>query len=142
MRFIPHALLSAPILFYLVDANSVAVSINIPSFFIIVHFANYFIDSKMFYAYAFKYFVYQQNYINLKNIILQILMVIPFLNTIGIIINMFLQRRILFLGLSFNIIETLVFLLLIYISAGILAGKNVYVPFLTNVMNKVMKSYR
>lgn len=76
------------------------------------------------------------------NIIFQIMALIPGFNKIAINITIFLQHRINIFSLSFNLVETVVFLLLFYISAGVLAGRIFYVPVLTTVMKKVMHSYR
>ncbi len=75
-------------------------------------------------------------------IILQIITVIPALNRIGINISIFLQQRFNLLGLSFNITEIFVFIVLLYISTGIILGKIFYVPCLTRIMKKIMKEYR
>ena len=71
-------------------------------------------------------------------IFLQIINLIPFLKKFSIYI---LNKTSLF-GLSFNKIEIIIFILLIYISIGILAGKIFFVPFLTKIMKTVMHSYR
>ena len=78
----------------------------------------------------------------LLEIILQIIIAIPFLSSIGIKINMFLSSRILIFGLAFNKIETLVFILLLYISFGVIFGRILYVPLFTNAMKIIMRSYR
>ncbi len=74
-------------------------------------------------------------------IILKIITSIPYSSKIGINIIMFLQHRYNVLGLSFNISEILVFILLLYITTGIIFGRISYIPILTKIMKKTMNSY-
>ena len=75
------------------------------------------------------------------NIIFQIMAILPGFNKIAININIFLQNRINIFALSFNITETVVFLLLLYISIGVTAGRIFYVPVLTTIMKRIMRPY-
>ena len=77
------------------------------------------------------------------DIIFRILSMIPLINYLVIKINLYLSKTFVsFLGLSFNIIQFLVFIILVYIIAGIVSGRIFYIPILSNIMNKVMKSYK
>ena len=78
------------------------------------------------------------------NIIFSIMAIIPILNIIAAKINYLISVRILFipiLKLSFNIIEIIIYLLLIYILIGIFIGKIFYVPYLSKLICKLLKSY-
>ena len=78
------------------------------------------------------------------NIVFSIFALIPFINVITAKLNYIMSVRILILpvfNLSFNIIEILIHLLLIYIIVGIAMGKIFFVPYLSNIMNKLLKSY-
>lgn len=78
----------------------------------------------------------------LFQVILQIIIAIPFLSSIGINISLFMQKKINIIGLSFNIIEIIIFLLLIYISIGVIQGRIYNVPVLTKIVKRIMQSYR
>lgn len=78
-------------------------------------------------------------------IILSILAIIPVLNVIAAVFNYIISVKIIRLyqiGVSFTLLELIVFILLAYIICGIIAGKIFYVPVLTNLMNKVMNRYK
>lgn len=78
------------------------------------------------------------------NIIFSILAIIPLLNILSAKINYIISVKILtlpMLNLSFNIFEVILHLLLIYIIIGILSNRIFYIPYLTNIMSKLMKSY-
>ncbi len=77
-------------------------------------------------------------------LIMQLLTYIPFLNFISAILNYVLSIKIIrlySLGLSFSLFEFLIFILLIYIIIGVCFGRIFNVPYLTKLINKVMKSY-
>ena len=77
-------------------------------------------------------------------LIMQLLTYIPFLNFISAILNYVLSIKIIrvySLGLSFSLFEFFIFILLIYIIIGVCLGKIFNVPYLTKLINKVMKSY-
>ncbi len=79
----------------------------------------------------------------LIKLIIMILSFIPFINMIAVKLNLFLSKIIISLpGMSFNIIQFIVFLLILYIITGVITGRIFYVPVLTNLMNKAMKSYK
>ncbi len=76
------------------------------------------------------------------NIILSVLTIIPFIDVLGVKLSLLLQLKIIsLLGLSFSIPELLVSALLLYIIAGVFAGRILYIPYLTNIMTKAMKNY-
>ena len=78
------------------------------------------------------------------NIIFSILALIPFINIITAKLNYIMSVRILILpifNLSFNIIEIIIHLILLYIIFGIIMGKIFFVPYLTNFISKLLKSY-
>lgn len=80
----------------------------------------------------------------LVGLIMQLLTYIPFLNFISAILNYVLSIKIIrvySLGLSFSLFEFFIFILLIYIIIGVCLGKIFNVPYLTKLINKVMKSY-
>ena len=78
----------------------------------------------------------------LINLILNIVALVPFLAFISAIINLFMSVKVLFiLGMSFSVFQIFLTVLLIYIIVGILLGRIFYVPLLSNIMNKAMKSY-
>lgn len=80
----------------------------------------------------------------LVGLIMQLLTYIPFLNFISAILNYVLSIKIIrlySLGLSFSLFEFLIFILLIYIIIGVCLGRIFNVPYLTKLINKVMKSY-
>lgn len=74
---------------------------------------------------------------------LWILSLIPFLEFLSAILNLILTVKIvnIFL-LSFSIFQLIITILITYIIIGILFERIFYVPFLSNIMNKVMKSYK
>lgn len=76
-------------------------------------------------------------------IILQILTIIPVLSGIGLSLTMFLNEKTpLFLGLAADKIEMVLFLLLLYITAGVLIGRIFCTPVLTKVMSRIMRNYK
>ncbi len=78
------------------------------------------------------------------NIVFSILAIIPFINILAAKINYIISVRILILpilNLSFNIIEIIIYLLLLYIIIGIFIGKIFFIPYLTNFVNNMLKSY-
>lgn len=78
------------------------------------------------------------------NILFSILSIIPLINIITAKLNYIISVRILIIpifNLSFNIIEIIIHLILIYIIIGILMGKIFFIPYLTNIINKLLKSY-
>lgn len=75
-------------------------------------------------------------------IVLQILAIVPGLYKFALSINLYMQQRIEFFALSFNIIETVVFFILMYMSIGIVMGKIFYFPILTPITKRFMQSYR
>ncbi len=78
------------------------------------------------------------------NIIFSILALIPFINIITAKLNYIMSVRILILpifNLSFNIIEIIIHLILLYIIIGIIMGKIFFIPYLTNFISKLLKSY-
>lgn len=78
------------------------------------------------------------------DIFLSIISLIPFIDFVAAIINILISFKILtipFLHMSFTIIELFIYSLLIYLIWGISIGRIFYVPFLTGIMQKVMKSY-
>lgn len=78
----------------------------------------------------------------ITDILLSILVLIPSLDRIIATINWFLSIKVISIFyLSFNIFQLLLFILLSYISIGLLLGKIFYIPILSNIMNKVVKNY-
>lgn len=78
------------------------------------------------------------------NIIFSILALIPFINIITAKLNYIMSVRILILpifNLSFNIIEIIIHLILLYIIFGVIMGRIFFVPYLTNFISKLLKSY-
>ena len=78
------------------------------------------------------------------NIIFSILALIPFINIITAKLNYIMSVRILILpifNLSFNIIEIIIHLILLYIIFGVRMGRIFFVPYLTNFISKLLKSY-
>lgn len=76
-------------------------------------------------------------------LILRIIALIPFLEFITAIFNLFISVKIVsILGFSFTIFQLIITTLLLYIIVGVLLGRIFYVPVLTNLMNKAMRSYR
>ncbi len=75
--------------------------------------------------------------------VLKIFSVIPFLKVFSAHLNYFFTIKIVSIfGLSYSIVQLLLSLLLLYIIIVILLGRIFYVPILSNLMNKAMKSYR
>lgn len=77
-------------------------------------------------------------------LILKIFSLIPFLDMLSAKLFLLFSKKVLSLsiGLSFNIFQFFVFVLIIYICTGIVCGRIFNVPILTNIMKKAMKSYR
>ncbi len=81
-------------------------------------------------------------FVILLGIIVKITYFIPFLIVIGTVINDFLSKKIVtLLWMSFSVSQLLVAILLAYIIIGVIVGRIFYVPVLSNLMNKAMKSY-
>lgn len=77
------------------------------------------------------------------DIIFSIFSLIPFLNTVVAVLNYVLTVKLVKIAfLSFSIIELFVFLLLVYISVGVILSRIFYVPVLSNLMHKAMRNYR
>lgn len=77
-------------------------------------------------------------------IILPIMGAIPIIDCVAALINIILSFKILriyLLNLSFSIPELVVTILIIYIIIGIIKGRIVYIPYLTNIINKALKNY-
>ena len=75
-------------------------------------------------------------------IVLSILAVIPFLDFISAQVNFWLSFKIInFIGLSFSVIEFIIFILLAYIVLGVLLGRIFYLPLLTNIVKKIVNRY-
>ncbi len=73
-----------------------------------------------------------------------ILSKIPILDIVAGLLNFIISVKIIVINplhMSFNAIQLIVFIFLIYIIVGVISGKLFYIPWLTNVMQKVMKSY-
>ncbi len=64
-----------------------------------------------------------------------------FAGILNYIISIKIIRFTQFFGLSFNIIELVLFILLLYLSIGVCFGKLFYVPVLTKFIQKVMKRF-
>lgn len=80
----------------------------------------------------------------LLDIIIPILWIIPIINYIATALNFIVSVKVVrlyFIGVSFTIFELFVFLLLTYIMAGVIFGRNFYVPVLTKLMQKAMRNY-
>ncbi len=78
------------------------------------------------------------------DIVLSIISLIPFIDFLAALLNIIISFKILsipFLHMSFTLIELFIYSLLIYIICGIINGRIFYIPFLTPVMQKIMKSY-
>ena len=78
------------------------------------------------------------------DLILPILSVIPILNYISAIFNYLISIKLIRLyplGISFTILELIVFIILAYICIGVVVGRIFYVPVLTNLMQKIMNNY-
>ena len=69
---------------------------------------------------------------------------IPILDIIAGLLNFIISVKIIVINplhMSFSAIQLIVFIFTIYIIVGVVLGKIFYVPWLTNVMQKVMKNY-
>lgn len=79
------------------------------------------------------------------NIIFSIIAKIPFLDFIVAVINLVVSLKVLTIyrpfEMSFSLFQIFIYIIILYITAGIIAGRILYVPFLTDLMNKVMKKY-
>ena len=74
--------------------------------------------------------------------VLHIVAKIPFLDGICGIIYFFFSTKIIKFGiLSFNLLELIVTVLIIYISIGIIKNKTYFVPYLTNLTQTVIKCF-
>ncbi len=81
----------------------------------------------------------------LTDIILSLIAKIPFLDFIVAVFNIIISFkliRISSIGLSFTIFEIFLFILLSYIIFGIILGRIFYIPYLSDFMKKVMKTYK
>ncbi len=79
----------------------------------------------------------------LINIILSIIALVPFLDFVVALLNLIISLKVIsvsFMHLSFSIFEFLVFILLCYIIAGVCMGKIFYIPKLTKLMQKILKT--
>lgn len=78
----------------------------------------------------------------LIDIIFSLLSLIPIFDGIIAILNWFISVKVISIYyFSFSIFELIIFLLLGYISIGVLINKISYVPCLTNLVQKIMKNY-
>ncbi len=78
----------------------------------------------------------------LTDILLLLVSKIHFLDFLAAIVNLLISVKIVrfqTIGLSFSLIELLVFLLLVYICIGIFFGRIFYIPFLTDFMQKILR---
>ena len=78
------------------------------------------------------------------NIIFSILSIVPFINIIAAKLNYIISVKILIfpiLNLSFNVIEIILYILLIYIIMGVLTSRIFYIPYLTSLISKLLKTY-
>ena len=81
----------------------------------------------------------------LISIFIKILYLIPFLVFLSTKLYLFFTNKIIavpFFNISFTFIQFLVFLLILYISIGIIYGRIFYIPFLTKIMKRAMNSYK
>ncbi len=81
----------------------------------------------------------------LTDIILSLIAKISFLDFIMAIFNLVISFKIIRIsnsGISFTILELLLLMLLGYIIFGILFGRIFYIPYLSDFMKKVMKTYK
>lgn len=73
--------------------------------------------------------------------VLQVLAKIPFVDSIcGLIYTIFVYKFINLGILSFNLLELIVYGLIIYISVGIIKNKIFFVPLLTNLTQTIIKT--
>jgi hypothetical protein len=78
----------------------------------------------------------------LIDIIFSLLSLIPIFDGIIAILNWFISVKVISIYyFSFSIFELIIFLLLGYISIGVLINKISYVPCLTNLVQRIMKNY-
>ncbi len=78
------------------------------------------------------------------NIIFSILSIVPFINILAAKLNYIISVKILIfpiLNLSFNVIEIILYILLIYIIMGVLTSRIFYIPYLTSLISKLLKTY-
>lgn len=76
------------------------------------------------------------------DIVLSILALIPFIDGILAVFNWFISVKVISIFyFSFSILELLIFILLCYVSIGVLIGRLFYIPVLSDFINKVMKNY-
>ena len=78
------------------------------------------------------------------DIILPVFSSIPVLNYISAIFNYLISIKLIRLyplGISFTILELIVFITLAYVCIGVLIGRIFYIPVITNIMQKFMKRY-
>ena len=81
----------------------------------------------------------------LTDIILSLIAKISFLDFIMAIFNLVISFKIIRIsnsGISFTILELLLLMFLGYIIFGILFGRIFYIPYLSDFMKKVMKTYK
>ncbi len=99
--------------------------------------------------YFLKYNIIQSMFISILlailklalDIILSIIAKIPFIDIIAAAINFIISFKVLFIfNLSFSIFEICLHLLFFYIIIGIFFGRIFYIPYLTDFMNKIVKS--
>ena len=79
------------------------------------------------------------------NIVMSILALIPFINLLAAKLNYLISLKIITTYppvFSLSIFQFIIILILAYIIAGVIFGRIFYVPLLTNLMQKVMRSYK
>ena len=78
----------------------------------------------------------------LIDIIFSMLSIIPIIDNIVANLNWFISVKVVSIFyFSFSIFELIIFLLLTYITFGVLIGKIAYIPGLTCLVKKIMKNY-
>ncbi len=78
----------------------------------------------------------------IKYIIIKLLLLIPFLSTFAIKLNLFFSSAMIKNSyINLNILQIIISALLLYIIIGVLIGRIFYIPFLSGIMNKTMKQY-
>ena len=76
------------------------------------------------------------------DIIFSLLALIPIFDGIVAILNLFISVKVIsILYFSFSVFELLIFILLSYISLGIIINKISYIPGLTGLVQRIMKNY-
>lgn len=76
------------------------------------------------------------------DIVLSVLSIIPFIDGILAVFNWFISVKVISIFyFSFSILELLIFVLICYISVGVIIGRIFYIPTLTDIVNKIMKNY-